>query len=103
MNEIKLSDGTAVSAADAERIYRIVDRDYRKQDVIAKICEEYGNDVANTMEADDDLIDTLANRFEDSLAKNDSYFESMWESMYNVLKEFFKDEAEDEDATETED
>ena len=87
MCEVKLDDGTIISPEDAERIYRAVDRDYHKQDVVAKVREEYDDKKADEVEADDDLVDTLAERFEDNLGNNEVYFDAMWETMRQVLEE----------------
>ena len=71
-----------------EPIYREVGEEYLREDVSDKIkewCGEKGEFVLSLFLLD--KIDGLVNSWQSKLNKVDSYWESYWEALYNVVEE----------------
>lgn len=74
-------------------IYRLVDKDYYKEDIVGKL-EDKGIDVESLA---DEEISKMAERFENILSHNDGYWESYWLSAESAIDEVMKERAKCED------
>lgn len=84
---IKIAELTPEELRCAYEEYRM---ECYKEDVRSKIEENY-SDVFSEDELDNDgLISYLAEMFDRSLSKNESYYDAFWASMESVIDEYIK-------------
>lgn len=71
-----------------ESIFRAVDREYYREDVITKIKEFFGKNGETILKSlPISEIDEIVDKWQDDLSDSDMYWEANWDTLDNVLEE----------------
>ena len=71
-----------------EEIYREVDKEYHREDVICRLIEKYGEEYTEKLKhIPISLIDEIVEEWQEALSDNDSHWDSVWNALDNTLKE----------------
>lgn len=71
-----------------EEIYREVDKEYHREDVICRLIEKHGEEYTEKLKHIPlSLIDEIAAEWQETLSDDDSYWDSVWNALDNTLKE----------------
>lgn len=79
-------DGQAIELTNAEcrEIYDKLNSEYRKEDFRSRLEDM-------EIEFDDSDLDTLVERFDYALGKDDSYWDSYWHTIEYIIKNYTKE------------
>ncbi len=69
-----------------EKIYREVDKEYQRDDVVSNITEEYGENATKALKhIPIEALDVLVEAWQDKLCDNELYWDATWDSLRDAI------------------
>ena len=70
-----------------EEIYREVDKEYHREDVICRLIEKHGEEYTEKLKHIPlSLIDEIVEEWQETLSDDDSHWDSVWNALDDTLK-----------------